>query len=249
MMTDATPKPSSLALADERERDLAATNDAALVVYQRKWERKLARLQRAHPQRWHVPGLSDEEVRDALTLRLIEAIRQLPTGPSTGCPSSEGHPGGDAARPEREWGLRVALARLAELRRSFRLAATPVDFAGVPLPGRHPNHSLPSHEEHWLELEHERCLAQAEQRAHARLSGPQRRWLDALKSAAHDGDFFEASDRLNLSAASRRLGMNRSSASRAYEGLQTCFTRELERWYTGPQCSRPPQSALSPRPR
>jgi hypothetical protein len=211
MPTDPPLESLQRARADERERDLAAKDDAALVVYQRKWERKLARLQRAHPQRWRVPGLSDEEVRDALTLRLIEAIRE---------------PGGDPVlpRPGREWGLCVAEAHLAQLRRSFRLGATPTDFARTTLPGR-----SPSQEERWLELEHADCRAQAEQRARAQLSLPQRRWFDALKIAAHDGEFFERSDRLNLSAASRQLGMNRSSASRAYEALQGCFQRELER--------------------
>jgi hypothetical protein len=241
MTTDAAPKPFPLVLADERDRDLAATNDAALVAYQSKWERKLARLQRAHPRRWHVPGLSDEEVRDALTLRLIEAIRELAIAPLP-CDRGDGEPSqGDRGlrnHPQKEWGLRVVEAELAALRRSFRLGAIPVDFSRPSLPGRGPSEHgqgpsqycrSPSHEDRFLELELEHCRAQAEQRAHARLSGPQRRWLDALKSAAHDGEFFEASDRLNLSAASRRLGMNRSSASRAYEGLQTCFTRELER--------------------
>jgi hypothetical protein len=212
MLTDAAPKGLQRALADERERDLAATNDTALVSYQRKWERKLARLQRAHPQRWRVPGLSDEEVRDALTLRLIEAIRELPAKDPAPC------------RSGKEWGLCVAEEHLCRLRRSFRLGATPTDFARASLSAR-----VPSQEEHWLELEEERCRVRAGQLAEEQLSRPQRRWLDALKSAAHEGEFFEGSQRLNLSAASRRLGMNRSSASRADEAQQARFSRELDR--------------------
>ena len=69
-----TPNDEAVA-ADASERDLAITSDAALVRYEAKWQRKLARLQRAHPERWRVPGLSPEEVRDALTLRLIEVVR------------------------------------------------------------------------------------------------------------------------------------------------------------------------------
>ena len=49
-----------------------------------------------------------------------------------------------------------------------------------------------------------------------------------LHSAAN-GEFFASSDQLNLSAASRKLGKNRSSAQRGYRALQECFQRELGR--------------------
>lgn len=114
---------------------------------------------------------------------------------------------------------------LAALRKSFRLAATPTDFAETPLPQR-----TLSQEELWLELEADTCRALAHQRAETRLSCPQRRWLGALRTAARDGAFFESSAQLNLSAASRLLGKNRSSALRAYNELQTRFRRELERF-------------------
>src|SRR5688572_4265909 len=58
-----------------QERDAAAIDDRALVRYQAKWEKALARLQRAHPARWSVRGWSPEEVRAELTLRLIEVLR------------------------------------------------------------------------------------------------------------------------------------------------------------------------------
>jgi hypothetical protein len=197
------------ALADEREREQAATCDAALVAYQDKWARKLARLQRAHPQRWRVPGLSEEEVRDALTLRLIEAVRT----------PAEARP---ASRAGKEWGLTVAEQHLRTLRRTFRLAATPVDFDGAPLAGR-----APTQEELCLEHEAAAHRALAGQRAAGDLNHSQRRWLAALELAAAQGEFFAASDQLNLSAASRLLNKNRSSAHRAYRELQERFARAL----------------------
>lgn len=198
--------------ADARERDDAARDDAALVSYQQKWQRRLLRLQRSYPARWRVPGLSDEEVRDALTLRLIEVVR------------------GDRALYQQyepgvgEWGLAVMRRHLGELRRSFRLSATPTDFSDEPAREREPDQ-----EQQLLSLESEACRGLAAARAQSQLSRPQRRWLAALKMAANCGAFFEASQQLNLSAAARVLQKNRSSAQRAYRELQVQFSRELER--------------------
>jgi hypothetical protein len=199
-------------LTDERARDRARSSAAELVRYQEAWERRLARLQRAHPQRWHVPGLSDDEARDALTLHLIELIVAPPGG--------EPPPG----RSGQCWGLCMARVQLSVLRRSFRLAATPIDFEASPARDRAENQ-----EERWLELESEQRRALALDRAERQLNQPQRRWLAAMQHAAAEGHFFQSSDDLNLSAASRALGKNRSSALRAYRSLEECFRRELER--------------------
>jgi len=218
-MTCRTPTsrpPSARALAAElselRERDAATTDDAALIAYEAKWRRKLARLQRAFPERWRVAGLSDVEVRDLLTLSLIEALRN---------PEPRlWH----LARPGKEWGLLVARQKLAALRKSFKLGATPCGLSQVPALSQAPNQ-----EEQLLEGEAERARALAQQRAEGALSRPQRQWLAALKLSARAGGFFESSREPNLSAASRVLGRNRSSAQRAYHELQTRFGRELER--------------------
>jgi hypothetical protein len=197
---------------DERERDGAVRDDAALVRYVAKWERRLRRLQRAHPARWHVRGLSDDEVRDALTLRLLEIVRG----------DVQAH--GRYERADKEWGLVVMTERLAELRRSFRLRVTPTEFDDAPLLER-----PPSQEQRWLELETE--LRRSEALAHARegMSRPQRQWLAAMRLAAVGGEFFESSGKLNLSAASRVLGKNRSSAGRAFKELQARVVSELDR--------------------
>jgi hypothetical protein len=110
----------------------------------------------------------------------------------------------------------------AALRRSFRLEATPVDAFDLVVD------RAPTFEERTLEVEHEALLARASERAHETITGPQRRWLSAMKLAARFGEFFESSDRLNLSAASRILGKHRSSATRAYKELQEHFQDELE---------------------
>jgi hypothetical protein len=216
-MTPHTPKarqPTARALSAElselRERDAAASDDAALVAYEAKWRCKLRRLQRAFPERWRVAGLSDDEVRDLLTLSLIEALRNPKAGVW------------DLARPGKEWGLLVARQTLASLRKSFSLAATPSGFSEPPTRTYAPNQ-----EEQWLEGEAERARALAQQRAEQALSRPQRQWLSAFKLSARAGGFFESSSEPNLSAASRVLGRNRSSAQRAYCELQARFGREL----------------------
>jgi hypothetical protein len=202
------------ALKAERDDDIALecaqSSGDALFAYQQKWERTLARLQRAHPRRWRVAGLSDEEVRDALTLRLLELIVV-----SAGGEHARGRPG-------KPWGLCVAQTELSALRRSFRLAATPTDFDATPALECGPNQ-----EDRWLELEADQRRAVAGERAKRRLNQPQRTWLAAMQHAAAEGEFFASSDQLNLSAASRKLGKNRSSAQRAYRALQACFQREL----------------------
>jgi hypothetical protein len=212
----AAQEPSARALAAElaerQERDLAATDDAALVAYEAKWQRKLRRLQQAFPERWRVAGLSDDEVRDILTLRLIEAVRS----PAPGALELE--------RVGKEWGLLVARRELGALRKSFKLGAIPSDFSEAPLVMHSPNQ-----EEQWLEGEAERGRAVAQERAERDLSRPQRRWLAALKLSARGGGFFQASAEPNLSAASRVLGKNRSSAQRAYRELQARFAHELAR--------------------
>jgi hypothetical protein len=184
------------------------STDDALVTYLAGWQSSLARLQRAYPARWHVPGLSDEEVRDALTLQLLEMVRSQP----------------QPILPDHTTAFRIVRRQLAMLRKSFRLSVTPTDFNESP-----PQQRELGEEARWLELEAETCRAEAAAAAKAGLSRPQRRWLAAFKLAASGGAFFEASDEPNLSAASRVLGRHRSSAQRAYQELQTQFQRELRR--------------------
>jgi hypothetical protein len=197
---------------DELERDRAACDDAALVAYHRKWQKRLARLQRRYPERWHVAGLSVEEVRDALTLRLLEVVRGEPERFD------------QYRRHHMEWGLVVIKDHLAVLRRSFRLGAVPTDFREEPARER-----TPSQEEQLLEHQADARRRLAGQRAQDQLSRPQRRWLAAMKLSANCGEFFASSGELNLSAASRVLQKHRSSAQRAYRELATQFQRELSK--------------------
>jgi len=194
------------------ERDSAAADDAALVRYLRKWDASLARLQRSHRARWSVRGVSEEEVRDILTLFLMEVLR----GPREAFATYE--------RAGKEWALCVMRVRLAELRRNHRLCETPMEFDDAPLLPRPPDQ-----EARCLVEEDDALRADARGRAEARLSRPQRQWLAAMKMAANQGAFFKTSDDLNLSAASRILGKNRSSATRAYKELQEIFERERDR--------------------
>lgn len=212
--TQVEPSPRAILAehVDRAERDAARFDDGALVRYEAKWQRKLRRLQQTFPERWRVAGLSDEEVRDILTLRLIEAVRQ-------GSPEELA-----LARPGREWGLLLVQAELRALRRAFKLSATPVDFSETPIALRELDQ-----EEQLLLGESERLLLRAGQRAEQGLSRPQRQWLAALKLSARAGGFFESSAEPNLSAASRVLGKNRSSAQRAYRELQARFSSELGR--------------------
>lgn len=210
------PKPTARALAaelsDRQERDLAVNDDAALVLYEAKWQRKLRRLQRSFPERWRIAGLSDDEVRDLLTLRLIQAVRRPEPGEL------------ELAQAGKEWGLLVVRRELAALRRGFKLGAVSADFGEAPA-----FIHVPNQEEQWFEDEAERGRALAQARAEQGLSRPQRQWLAAFKLSARAGGFFESSAEPNLSAASRVLGKNRSSAQRAYHELCLRFGRELER--------------------
>ena len=210
----AKPSPSAVLAEhhDRVQRDAARFDDEALVQYEAKWQRKLRRLQQTFPERWRVPGLSDEEVRDLLTLRLVEAVRQAPPAELA------------LSRPGREWGLLILQREQRKLRQAFRLPAIPVDFRETSVEMRGLDQ-----EERLLQGESERLFSAAEQRAEQGLSRPQRRWLAALKLSARAGGFFEASAEPNLSAASRVLGKNRSSAQRAYRELQARFARELAR--------------------
>jgi hypothetical protein len=181
--------------------------DQALVGFFDAWQRSLTRLQRAQPARWRVRGLSDEEVRDALSLALFEAARE------------------DARLIERREAAFERLTReLSALRARFRLQITPVDFREVVLAER-----APSQEDRLDELQLEGVRQRAAARAEATLSRPQRQWLSAMKLAARGGGFFAASSELNLASAARVRGLHRSSAQRAYVSLQAHFSRELER--------------------
>ena len=169
------------------------------MAYEVKWTRKLRKLQKAHPERWSVSGLSQEEVRDSLTLRLIESLREDEQETSVG------------PIPGKEYAL-VVQRELRAMRKRFRVRAVPVDFRAVDLraaaaPARH----TASHEDLWLEAEAGAVRASAQRRAELCLSGPQRQWLAALRDSAEAGTvFFKASTKPNLSAASRLLGKNHS---------------------------------------
>lgn len=198
---------------DERERDLAVTDDEALVAYERKWARRIEKLQRAHPARWYVPGYSDEELRDELTLRLIDAVRTKPG--EWAC----------HARPGEPWGFSFVVAQLRALRRGRKLRVVLTDHAAA-LDRADRFARAPSEEERLIAEESARALGLARERAESGLTRPQRRWLEAMRSTADAGAFFAASGELNLAAASRVLAKNRSSAQRAFAELQDRFKRE-----------------------
>jgi len=163
------------------------------------WDQAIARMQRRHPARWAVRGWSPEEVRDALTLALVEQANEPP--------------------------LDVIRTKLKELKKAHRLDVRVAEIPDAPvrLPPR------ATEEEQLIEAETASLFASARARAEASLSQPQRRWYAAMRMAANAGEFFESSDTLNLSAAARLLDKNRSSATRAYEELRTTFQRERDR--------------------
>ncbi len=196
-------------LADERERDAAVTSDLALVAYERKWARRLVRLQRAHPARWTVPGFSDDELCAELTLRLIDTLR-----------TKAAELGASDHRAGKEWGLLFLAQQRRALRASFRLKIVLED----PTPVRD---RTPNEEERLLMAEAMGLRELARDRVEMSLTRPQRRWLSALKLSANAGAFFESSGEPNLAAASRLLGKHRSSAQRAFGELRERFTREL----------------------
>ena len=90
-----------------------------------------------------------------------------------------------------------------------------------------PRGGAPNEEERLIDDEAAALRELARERATRSLSVPQRRWLAALTLSANAGAFFEASGKPNLSAASRVLGKDRSSAVRAFGELQHHFGREL----------------------
>ncbi|MFZ5892710.1 MAG: hypothetical protein ACOY0T_16745 [Myxococcota bacterium] len=198
----------ALELSDERERDAARSSDAALVAYERKWGHRLAKLQRVHPARWNVPGLSAEELRDELTLRLIDTLRTAPAELE------------QYERAGREWALSFFSGQRAQLRKAFRIDVAPADISCV-------CERVDDQEERLIAHQSAELLGLARSRAERSLSRPQRRWFAAMKMSANAGSFFEASGKLNLAAVSRLLDKNRSSALRAFRELEQHFTREL----------------------
>ncbi len=200
----------SAELVDERERDLATTDDGALVAYEKKWARRLAKLQRVHPSRWRVPGLSDDELRDELTLRLIEAVRTRPEE------LVQHH------RAGKEWGLLFLAQQRRVLRQDFNMELV---FDDEPPALDRP----PTGEEQLIDAQSANLQALALERAESSLTLPQRRWFAAMKVSASAGEFFESSGKLNLSAVSRLLDKDRSSAQRAFGELQRRFARELKK--------------------
>ena len=197
--------------ADERERDLAVNDPAALIAYETKWSKRLAKLQQTQPARWRVPGLSVEELRDLLTLRLIDAVRTSPKELAR------------HRRPGKEWGFSFLAHQRKLLRRELRLELGLGDEDPLVIDGS------PSGEERLIDEQWARLVALASTRAENGLTRPQRRWFAAMKLAASAGEFFESSGKLNLSAVSRLLDKDRSSAQRAFGELRQRFMRELKK--------------------
>jgi hypothetical protein len=196
--------------ADERERERAAVDDGALVAYEGKWAARLRRLQRAYPRRWHIPGLSNDELRGVLTLRLIDAVR------SAG-PVLLRH-----RRAGKEWGLTFLAHERRALYRGISREVLLGDESAVA-------DRSPTEEERLLAAEWAALVALAGERAEHGLTRPQRRWLSAMKLSASAGDFFESSGKLNLAAVSRLLDRDRSSAQRAFLELRQRFVKELKK--------------------
>lgn len=213
--TPATPEHSTSPKATK------AGGEAVLVQYLEMWERKLKTLQRRHPERWSVRGWSDEEVRDALTLHLFETVHR---GDLVGGSDEAQRDRAEARGGADDCALGLLARRVRELQCGSRLDVTVMDLSDAPLLQREP-----SHEERYLQEEDEKRRAIAAARARESLNRPQRLWLAAMQWTANRGDFFESSERLNLSAASRVIGKNRSSATRAYKELQSRFQDELDR--------------------
>jgi len=197
---------------DDRLRERALENDQSLLEYVQKWNVAVQRLQRTRPAQWRVSGLSDEEVRDAVTLRLLEILRLQPAGFR------------ELSQPGMAWGLVVARSVLSALRARFRVQIQPTDFTHLTLPTR-----AVTQEEQCLELEAEGCRTIAAARARQGLSRLQNRWLEALEKSAQRGESFENGERVNVSAASRALGRHRSSGQRVYRELCGRYRRELAR--------------------
>lgn len=194
---------------DECERDEARQDDGKLLDYLVRWEQRIRRLGRRYPERFGAPGLSFDEVCDALTVRLLEALRS---------PEHDS----EFTRPAKPWALCVVTSELRCLRVRFRLKADVADLREHAVPdGR------PSAEDSWLDAEARRCELAAVAAAEAHLSKSERQWYAALRLAARQGGFFQSSDQPNLSVASRLLGKDRSSAQRAYREITACFRAQL----------------------
>ena len=174
---------------------------------------------RKRPRYFHVRGLPDDEVLDALVLGLVEHVR------GAGRTSPEPDRDDSEAAPRRPLELVLAEATVRDLRRRFRLAATPVDFREVVVQSR-----AETPEEAVLGREHVRAREHAARRAEAGLDPERRAWLEAFRRSANDGNFFAESGKPNLAAASRVLGKHRSSALRAYVELGDRFrhARDLD---------------------
>lgn len=199
-------------LDDETLREAARSSDPALCAYEARWRTRLRVSMRRRPRYFRVPGLPDDEVLDALVLGLVEHVRGAP-GPTAERDDSE-------AAPRRPLELVLAEATVRELRRRFRLAATPVDFREVVVQSR-----AETPEQAVLDREHHTTRERAARRAEAGLDPERRAWLEAFRRSANDGNFFAESGRPNLAAASRVLGKHRSSALRAYVELGQHFRR------------------------
>lgn len=203
---------SAEGLDDETLREEARSSDPALCAYEARWRARLRASMRKRPRYFQVPGLPDDEVLDALVLGLVEHVR------GTRGPSAE-HDDSEPA-PRRPLELVLAEATVRELRRRFRLAATPIDFREVVVQSR-----AETPEEAMLDHEHVRRRERAARHAEAGLDPERRAWLEAFRRSANDGNFFAESGKPNLAAASRVLGKHRSTALRAYVELGHHFRR------------------------
>ncbi len=201
---------SAEGLDDETLREEARSSDPALCAYEARWRARLRASMRKRPRYFHVAGLPGDEVLDALVLGLVEHVR------GAGCSSPNR---GDAeGAPNRPLELVLAETTVRELRRRFRLAATPVDFREVVVQSR-----AETPEQAVLDREHDTTRERAARRAEAGLDPERRAWLEAFRRSANDGNFFAESGKPNLAAASRVLGKHRSSALRAYVELGRHF--------------------------
>lgn len=212
---------SSETLDDEALRVAARSSDPALCAYEARWRGRLRASMRKRPRYFHVPGLPNDEVLDAVLLGLVEHVR----GADGSRLDLSGSLRGDSEhRANRPLELVLAETTVRDLRHRYRLAATPVDFREVDVQSR-----TETPEQAVLDREHDTTRELAARRAEAGLDPERRAWLEAFRRSANDGAFFAESGKPNLAAASRVLGRHRSSALRAYVDLGRRFRHARDR--------------------
>ncbi len=191
--------------SDEWRRRAAVQGQASLAKYLATSQGLIARAQLAYPRRWHIPGMTDEDVIGELGIQLLEHVRS-----------------------ERPWepyervGREATFVFFDRVRRALKKRRQIYELTDSGFLPDDLLHHAPTPEDVASSKSTARYLEGVFHAAAPKMSKTQRSWFNRMRA---DVRWFGD---LNEARVAAQLGRSRSAANRAKDAVRDVIERELD---------------------